>query len=232
MTERINEHLVRRGGHILQRMGLAWGKLRSEYYIAGGAIAGHINDVDVFPVKPGLPALEERFAIDTKQYPIVSKTANATTYATKPWPTQLCHYQHDTLQALVDSFDFAHIQAGVQCSGTGVVCAYHTDAFVEAKATMLSWFTGSAYPLSSLVRAGKYYKRGDMARGSYLRAVLDCVGAVAERGFKDYDDFKDQLDAVDLGLIPEQLEEVERAGLVVLFNALRCDGGADCPLVP
>ena len=33
-------------------------------------------------------------------------------------------------------------------------------------------------------------------------------------------DFKDQLDAVDLGLLPEEIEEVGRIDLMKLFNLL------------
>jgi len=232
MDATIEEHLARRAGFVLRELGPVFDGLPNdrEFFIAGGAIAGHISDIDIFPV--GDDDLSQWMTLDAAKYPIISRTKNATTYRCEPWPVQLCHYAHPTLRGLVDSFDYAHIQAGARCNIACALEVYWTEAFVDSRALSLSWFTGSEYPLSSLIRAGKYYKRGEMPRGSYLRAVLDCAGAVAKRGFKDYADFKDQLDAVDLGLVPEELGDVERAGLIELFESLRRDDGAGCPLSP
>jgi hypothetical protein len=49
----------------------------------------------------------------------------------------------------------------------------------------------------------KYAKRGDFAGNSHIFSVLKVLGDIVHRGFDDFDDFKNQLDAVDLGLVTD-----------------------------
>ena len=44
---------------------------------------------------------------------------------------------------------------------------------------------------------------------SYIPAVINILTNIIKRGFNDYDDFKDQLDAVDLGLLEEDYKEAK-----------------------
>ena len=67
---------------------------------------------------------------------------------------------------------------------------------------------GSKYPLSSMLRAGKYYKRGLMTRNQYMHCVVRALAATIKRGFIDIPDFKDQLDAIDLQLVEEDALEL------------------------
>lgn len=191
------------------------------FYMAGGCLASkNIHDIDIFPVING----DE---IEIRNCNVITSSPNATTYDTNPWPVQVCKYWHPDLKTLVDSFDFVHIQIGVRVAKIPhsniyqIEEIYLTDNFIVANATGSTWFAGSEYPLSSLIRAQKYQKYGIMSRGEYIRAVIDTLVAVIERGFKDYADFKNQLDAVDLGLLPEELEEVERGSLLSLFELLK-----------
>lgn len=191
----------------------------NRFFFAGGCLASDdISDIDVFPMA------SEPCVWKNKPKP-VSSTRNAETFIVEPWPIQICHYIHPTLESLVDSFDFAHVQVGaeIECHGEGdysVIKIYFTDAFVVANAAGTTWFCGSKYPLSSLMRAEKYAKRGKLKRSVYVRTVLDILREVVKRGFESYDDFKDQLDAVDLGMLPEETEEVERAKLMELYELL------------
>lgn len=206
-----------RAAWIMWQIGKCWPKdAVTRFYLAGGALAGDVNDVDLFPV-----ACEK---IVHPNGTVICESKNATTIKCDPWPVQVCKYQRESLQALVESFDFAHIQVGAMISlkqGTAVVdYVYCTQAFLDARAIGSTWFTGSGYPLSSMVRLGKYFKRGSLGKSAYIRSVIDTLVAVVMRGFDGYADFKDQLDAVDLGLVPEELDEVSKSSLKELFELL------------
>jgi hypothetical protein len=109
-----------------------------------------------------------------------------------------------TLKELVNSFDFAHVQVGVRFGGNGepphVDGVYFSDDFVSSNVERGTYYTGSEYPTSSLVRMGKYSSRGKFSKKEYLMSTLKILSDIVNRGFRDYDDFKDQMDAIDLGL--------------------------------
>lgn len=173
---------------------------KGTYYIAGSAIASSkIRDIDVFPVK------FQPFDIPVEGRIVTTK--NAVTIKNKP-PIQFCSYKKNTLRELIKSFDFSHIQAGAHIQGGEVMGVDYTEEFLYSKASGNSSFVGSEYPLSSLVRLPKYYKRGELSRSALIGSTLTILHHIVERGFKDYEDFKDQLDAVDLGMIPEELDEL------------------------
>lgn len=188
------------------------------FWVAGGAMIREGNDVDLFcPV-------EWPIKIEGPKVRIESRTTNAITAKIGDGVFQFCKYAKPTLGELITAFDFAHCQIGcvveVKHGFFNVSDVQWTDAFVLSRATATTWFTGSEFPLSSLIRTQKYYKTGMLTRGAGIRAVIDILVAVIERGFNGYNDFKDQLDAVDLGLLPEQLEDVDRASLIRLFTLL------------
>ena len=214
-TTIIKEHIIRRAGGICRDLSKVFPEGDARFHIGGGSLTGRLSDIDLFP---------DTTAVPTPNTERVAETKNASTYVGVSCPVQVCNYQHDSLQELVDSFDFAHIQVGVtvkQSQGSlWVVDCYFTDAFVQSRALGISWFTGSEYPLASLIRLSKYYKRGDMQKGSQIRCVLSILTAIVKRGFRDYEDFKDQLDAVDLGLLPEEFKEVGDSPLGELFALL------------
>jgi len=209
----IREHILRRARAICRTLTEVMPDQKSDFYMAGGCLTGRISDIDLFPGETPVPKPNGKIIVSTR---------NAITYEGPTCPIQVCNYKHNTLQGLVDSFDFAHIQIGVRIQGTplSVSECYFTNAFVESRALEISWFTGSEYPLASLVRAAKYHKRGYMPRGSYIRVVIDSLAAIVARGFHGYEDFKDQLDAVDLGLVPEEFDDVSKSNLMGLFSAL------------
>jgi hypothetical protein len=140
--------------------------------------------------------------------------------------------ESDRIRRFVNTFDFAHCQVGALVCGslTGglvVSCVAWTPAFVDAQAARTTWYTSPQrhrqYPLASLLRASKYYKRDLLPYPKLIAAMFKTITELVTAGFKDYEDFKDQLDAVDLGLTPEELDEVSQAELMSLFELLRKD---------
>jgi hypothetical protein len=188
-------------------------------YVAGNCLnRSNPNDIDLFPVLAG------DFTIYSSDH-VLSKTPNAITVREDSTIIQLCNYHWNSLKELVDSFDFAHIQIGAKinvknCSVEEIYCS---DNWVLAHQVESTWFTGSAFPLSSLIRANKYIQREEFAGKSYIPSIFDMITAIVTRGFENYKDFKDQLDAVDLGLLPEDLNDANRDNLMKLFEALRRD---------
>lgn len=201
----------------------------TEFYVGGNSLNRNPpNDIDIFPV-------ESLFTKDqaAKLGKIVSDTKNAITVKVnidktlhhqtvdgtndievngKTITVQLCNYLHDSLENLVDSFDFSHIQVGAKVVPNNIDI-YYTDKYEESKLCQSTEYFGSEYPISSLIRTFKYAKRGDFAGDSHIFSVLKILADISCRGFANYDDFKDQLDAVDLGLVPENHDALVEAGL-------------------
>ena len=186
-----------------------------EFYVAGNSLNKLApNDIDIFPI-------ESLFTRDqaSRLGNIVSETKNAITVKVnldenlthqngaeqneihsfgKTITVQLCNYQHKDLITLVNSFDFSHIQIGAKISvGESIDQIYYTNEYSESKLCQSTEYTGSEYPLSSLIRAFKYAKRGDFSGNSHIFSVFKVLVDIVGRGFKDYQDFKNKLDAID-----------------------------------
>lgn len=124
------------------------------------------------------------------------RTVNCVTITTKDdVKVQLCKYNYPTMAQLVESFDFAHVQIAYDIFSQEVA---YTEQAKDAFTSHTTTFTGSEYPLSSLIRINKYYKRGFIEGRGLIGEVLLIFKAILERGFEDYEDFKDQLNAIDL----------------------------------
>lgn len=151
-----------------------------------------INDIDVFFYSNK----DYRNAVDiiTQTYKAF-ETPNCVTINTDFVKVQLCKYNYPTMARLVESFDFAHVQIAYDVFTQDVT---YTEQAKEAFISRTTTFTGSEYPLSSLIRISKYYERGWITGRGLIGEVLLIFKAILERGFKDYEDFKDQLNAVDL----------------------------------
>lgn len=184
------------------------------------------NDIDLFPVEKGdFDKILDLIGVGDVPGKILSVTENASTVRYFGSVIQFCNYHAPTLKELVESFDFSHIQIGALIKTSPSVSVeelYYTEAYEAAQITGTTTFVGSKYPLSSLVRAFKYRKRGDFPGNSHIPSVMKILTAIIERGFYGYDDFKDQLDAVDLGLLDEDFDMPE---LKKLFSLLDKGGG-------
>ena len=197
----LKNYIRERAQYILSKIDIP-----GSFYMAGGCFNDQIRDIDIFGYNgQGL------------SHKVIVQTKNATTYATQPWPTQICNYTKPTLNELLESFDFAHVQVGVEVRHKVIVAIGWTQAFEDARLTQQTWYTGSAYPLASLFRHDKYKNRGLIKN---IKPRLAILTDIIRRGFEDYEDFKDQLDAVDLGLLPEDYKDAQDE-LLALFEVLK-----------
>lgn len=200
-------------------------KIKS-FYIAGNCLNREkINDIDIFPLT--LESFEDIFhredlSLDMN-LKIISRTKNAITLKNNP-NIQLCLYFHKTLEDLVKSFDFAHIQVGAKIENNEITEIYFTDDYVISKTVGRTFYTKSKYPLSSLCRINKYIERGHFPNRTYIIDIINILSDIVERGFDNYDDFKDQLDAVDLGLVPDEIDAISKANVIRLYNLLNKKG--------
>jgi hypothetical protein len=172
------------------------------FYMGGGCFKS-LNyqrdcDIDLFS-----PVWEE--------FQSVHVSKNAITSVKDGRTIQFCKHWKDSLEKMVDSFDFAHTQCGVlitpQKSEDGLTFhisePFFTPAWAEWINTGKTDYTGTDYPLSSLIRAGKLFKKDLLKPKEYQTMLLRILIDVAERGFKDGADLREQLDAIDLAYVVE-----------------------------
>ena len=135
---------------------------------------------------------------------VVYESANARTVKHDETTYQYCAYQKP-FHKLIESFDYAHVQVGavLDLKSHKITEVYFTDKYVRWLLTGKSCFIGSEFPLSSLLRAEKYKRYEVLNSHEFRTCVLTALGDVIERGFDDYDDFKKQLEAVDLLLLED-----------------------------
>jgi hypothetical protein len=212
----------------------------SEFYIGGNSLnRDEPNDIDLFPVgesdfgdlwyQPTEGELSVQKAGYVWGWERVSRTRNAVTLDMDGTPVQFCSYHHKSLEDLVESFDFAHIKVGAHVKRHGkskkydVQSVYISDDYVAARGMETTYYTGSDYPMSSLIRLVKYGARGLYPGRAYVGDVLHILGDILRQGVRDYDDFKDQMDAVDLGLVPEEMN-VDSDLVAELYDMLVCLG--------
>ncbi len=194
------------------------------FYIAGGALMPpEPNDYDLFPV--GKDDFDKLFKTRPHPYtgdPITStgepiwETPNAFTISSEGIKIQLCKFWNKSLMKTVERFDFTHCKIGakiirVDLKGTKlfqVDDVYISDDFVRYRILGYSEYCGiheKDFPLSSLLRVFKYIKKGYI-RSSY-DVIFKILEAFLERGYKDEDDFKKQLEGIDVGV--EEAEQLD-----------------------
>lgn len=191
----------------------------TDYIIAGNSLnAVKPNDFDIYPddSKFDFGAIKKRVASFDGAY-VACETRNALTINLSGHVLQFCNYSKRTVAQLIESFDFAHIQIGAVIhicwdpgspedgggyGGSYIQSVWTTDAYIEAHAIGTTWYTGSEYPLSSLIRCIKYAQRGTYAnKFEYKADILKILGDIIKRGYRDYADYRDQLSAIDLMLL-------------------------------
>jgi len=192
-----------------------------QIYVAGNCLNRESpHDIDLFPVVSCDFAPIKEFDVPG----LLVRTKNADTFLTNDGvKVQFCWYEHPTLEDLVQSFDFAHVQIGamvkIESEYSSVVHKiYYSDDWLKAHAMESTRYVHSAYPLSSLMRLIKYAERDCFSGRAYIPSIINILIDIIQRGFTNYEDFKDQLDAVDLGLVDEDLKE---CNLMKLFDLLK-----------
>lgn len=193
-----------------------------DYIIAGNSLnVDKPHDFDIYPddSKFDFEAIKKRLKSFDGAY-VACETRNALTVNLSGHVLQFCNYSKKTISQLIESFDFAHIQIGAVVhicwepgapedgggyAGSFIQSIWMTDDYTTAHTIGTTWYTGSDYPLSSLLRCIKYAQRNTYTnKFEYKADVLKILGDIINRGYKDYADFKDQLAAVDLLLLEEQ----------------------------
>ena len=196
------------------------------YYVAGNSCnAATPHDFDIYPSGGHIFDFDGiKSRIESVGGYVVIETRNALTVNINGKVIQFCNYRKPDLVSLINSFDFAHIQIGVAVDikwrpgdfeddrggydYSTVSYVEFTDDWRKAHLLETTWYTGSEYPLSSLLRTTKYFQRGAYAnKHEYKKDILNILNDIISRGYKDYKDYKDQLAAVDLLLLePEEKE--------------------------
>lgn len=198
------------------------------FALAGGClVTDPPNDYDVYPmsmhaksfdrlsVKARLESLKK-----THDCAVLFESRNALTVCVDGKRIQFCDYavmspsvpNKPSLVELVRSFDYTHVQVGVSFftpmdDSNGSILTpkadliYYTDDYLETLITNQTKYSGTEFPLGSLIRLRKYDKRGLLPLSRYRRTVLDILADIINRGFNDYEDFKKQLEAVDLSVL-------------------------------
>ena len=197
------------------------------FALAGGClVTDPPNDYDVYPmstyakafdrrsIKAGLESLKK-----THDCAVLFESRNALTVCVDGKHIQFCDYvvrspsvpDKPSLVELVRSFDYTHVQVGVSFApmddGKGSIrtpeadLIYYTDDYLETLITKQTKYSGTEFPLGALIRLRKYDKRGLLPLSRYRQTVLDILADIINRGFVDYDDFKKQLESVDLRVL-------------------------------
>lgn len=181
------------------------------------------NDFDVYTIGETFDFEKIRHSIEhlpslrRKNGYIVCETKNSMTIKIGDQVVQFCKYTKNSVMELIESFDFAHCQVAAEFHCLDLsddydylenlkVCVskvYYTKDWVKAKVNESTFYTGSEYPLSSLIRLVKYAQRGMFSGGAYKYEMLKIFKDIINRGYENYDDYKDQLDSIDLMLLTE-----------------------------
>ena len=194
------------------------------YFVAGNSCnASAPHDFDLYPWYSRTFDFEGiKSRIESVGGYVIIETRNALTVNIGGKTIQFCNYWKSDLINLIESFDFAHIQIGVAVriewmhtkgpeNRGGYKCSTikhveYTDNWQRAHMLETTWYTGSDYPLSSLLRTVKYFQRGAYAnKYEYKKDIINILNNIISRGYEDYKDYKDQLAAIDLLLLePEE----------------------------
>lgn len=224
----IKERVEQRLSSLFSSIALCLSYEHDSYYVAGNSCNAAVpNDFDLYPAcgSFSFKAIEKR--IPSVDGYVVCKTRNAMTCNIGGKIVQFCNYKKNSLEHLVLSFDFAHIQIGAKVviewrpgdfeddpggyDRSYVDEVYYTDDWLNAHALETTWYTGSEYPLSSLMRMQKYAQRGCYSSKHECKVdALRILSGIVRRGYDDYQDFKDQLSAIDMMLLTEKEREAAR----------------------
>lgn len=196
---------------------LILGEDYDRYWVAGSSCnKDKPNDYDIYSEK----GFDFTTIIDNAakmNIHTVSITKNAVTVIINDTPVQFCNYRKSCLESLIDSFDFAHVQVGVEVVTQWIEGSYEssrifkmcmTEDYQTAMIVGNTWYTGSEYPLSSMIRLVKYAKRDYFLGNSYKVSQIKILNDIVKRGFVDYNDFKDQMDAIDMLVLEEDEADV------------------------
>lgn len=247
----IRERMNTRLKNVYSAIAICLSYKHNGYFVAGNSCnVATPHDFDIYPWGNNFDFKEIESRIVSVGGYVVCGTRNALTVNVGGKIIQFCNYNKHDLINLIESFDFAHIQIGVAVSIDwrpgdfendigGYECSTikyveYTDNWQRAHMLETTWYTGSDYPLSSLLRTVKYFKRGAYAnKFEYKKDIINILNDIISRGYKDYQDYKDQLAAIDLLLLEHEEKEAAfnlystcgKCGLVKTFTANEWEDG-------
>lgn len=213
------ENVVIRRASRLDTKGLEIVFDEGEFYLAGGALVNdNPVDFDLFGVKERFDLDKIKLKLARTHFAILNESENAiTVLGNNGQKIQFCRHWKNGMYNLVESFDFSHCQAAVRFTfyrTQAEYCVSETlvmDSFISAAACRDTAFVGSEYPISSLMRAGKFYRRGMFANYmSYKMCVIEILIATMQRGLFDVEDAQRQLYSISDGVGDEKKSEVLR----------------------
>lgn len=189
----------------------------TDAYVCGNSCnAAKPNDYDVYLTAEEVAEFRHKKLEDLKDIKVAAKTKNSITFIFKESTViQVCTYNKPSLQELINSFDFSYCRVGVtvtidpETDWLKIEEVAITDEYIQYLASGVTEYIGSEYPMSSMIRVVKINEKGMFNGRSYIRSILTILNDIIKRGVSDYQDFKDQLDAVDLGVAPEDLEGMQ-----------------------
>ena len=218
IKDKIRERMEHRLKSVYSAIAICLSYDYSGYFVAGNSCNAAIpHDFDIYPWGCAFNFKDIKSRVESVGGHVVIETRNALTVNFSGKIVQFCNYKKPDLISLIESFDFAHIQIGVaveiEWDSDGydfsiIKYVEYTDDWIQAHMLETTWYTGSDYPLSSLLRTTKYFQRGAYAKKhEYKKDILKILNDIIGRGYKDYLDYKDQLAAVDLLLLePDEKE--------------------------
>lgn len=206
IEETLKELMEQVGARISNRINdnkEAFNQLRIDrFYVAGGALLeAEPNDYDLFPVETN-----DFNGLFGNTGTNIIHTANASTYNINGIKIQLCRFYYDSLQKLVDRFDFTHCKVGaefVKDTRGGIPFFVLKDVYVSKDFIRYKLIGNSEYckdndyPLAALVRMHKYVKQGYIKDVS--SNVFRILEAILQRGCKSELDFSCQIRGLYLG---------------------------------
>jgi hypothetical protein len=215
----ISNSIAERASRIVPLWNIAFLLINDPFIVAGGCLSGgEINDIDIYPVNEAkFDRKDIEHNLKSIKAECVYESKNALSIrlvdGTK---LQFCDYwKEGDVQKLIESFDFWHTQCGILYEPTEnsdggfdtprIKQIAYTENWIKYKFTGETHYTKSEFPMSSMIRLGKYIKREMFKGRSYIPDVFTIVKDIIDRGYEDYADFKNQLKAVDLlSLEPEE----------------------------
>lgn len=141
---------------------------------------------------------------DESKYQPIALTANAFSFTDG---VQFVMRFAASPEKITENFDFVHAKGIYDYAEDKLLLSEETEKAIESKRLL---FTGSAYPLASLIRTRKFVSRGwKVNAGQYLKIALQ----LNELDLSDPMVLREQLVGVDLFHFASFLEKLESKGM-------------------
>ncbi len=194
----------------------------SRFFLGGSAVAAsNPNDIDIFfqsqeYINAAIRWIDSRISVVTEDIPVDSEFRkiysgeNAYTFKcpTSDVPFQFIRMPFYSLEIMIDSFDFSHIQAGIEVAEVmgkfEIVQVYWTDAYEKSLEIGDSWYMGSDNPFSALYRLGKYHAKGEVSALSLKTQTIKIVNDIFEQEYIGSAQIRKQLSVIGMSDIFEE----------------------------